>query len=49
MQLAEERRLREVKKNLDSWGAPQPAQAKDASPEANGAFAHVLLRLFGTS
>jgi Zn-finger nucleic acid-binding protein len=49
MQLEEERRLREMKKNIGSWGAPQPSQADDASPDANGAFAHVLLRLFGTA
>jgi Zn-finger nucleic acid-binding protein len=49
MQLEEERRLREVKQNIASWGAPQPPQARDASPEADGAFAQVLLRLFGTS
>ena len=39
-------------KNVDilvtSWGAPQPTQPKDASPEATGPFAEILLRLFGT-
>jgi Zn-finger nucleic acid-binding protein len=47
-QLEEERRLLEARKNIASWGAPQPPQPSDASPEATGAVAGVLLRLFGT-
>jgi Zn-finger nucleic acid-binding protein len=48
MQLQEERRLLEARKNIASWGAPQPAQPPEGSPEATGAFAGALLRLFGT-
>jgi Zn-finger nucleic acid-binding protein len=47
-QLEEERRLLEARKNIASWGAPQPPQPSDASSEATGAVAGVLLRLFGT-
>jgi Zn-finger nucleic acid-binding protein len=47
-QLEEERRLLVARKNIASWGAPQPSQPKDASAEATGTFAEVLLRLFGT-
>jgi Zn-finger nucleic acid-binding protein len=48
LQMEEERRLLEARKNIASWGAPQPSQPKDASPEATGRFAEVLLKLFGT-
>ena len=48
MELEEERRLIAARKNIASWGAPQPAQPKDASPEATGPVAEFLLRLFGT-
>ena len=48
MQLEEDRRLLAAKQQIASWGAPQPAQPKDASPEATGPFAEILLRLFGT-
>jgi len=47
-QLAEERRLLAARKNIASWGAPQPAQGDDASPAATGSIAEVVLRLFGT-
>jgi Zn-finger nucleic acid-binding protein len=48
MQLEEERRLLAVKQQIASWGAPQPVQRNDGSPEATGNFAQALLKLFGT-
>jgi hypothetical protein len=48
MQLEEERRLLAVRQKIASWGAPQPSQSKDTSPEVRGSVAHLLLRLFGT-
>ena len=47
-QLEEERRLLVAKQTIASWGAPQPPQGKDSSPEANGSVAEILIRLFGT-
>lgn len=47
-QLEEQRRLLEARKNIASWGAPQPPQREDASPAATGGFAEMVLRLFGT-
>jgi Zn-finger nucleic acid-binding protein len=48
-QLEEERRLLVARQTMASWGAPQPPQGgKDASPEANGNVAELLIRLFGT-
>ena len=48
VQLEEERRLLTARKQIVSWGAPQPSHPKDASLEATGPFAEILLRLFGT-
>jgi len=48
IRLEEERRSLAAKQQIKSWGAPQPSQPKDASPEATGPFAEILLRLFGT-
>jgi Zn-finger nucleic acid-binding protein len=48
MQLEEERRLLAVREKIATWGAPQPPQSRDASPEATGSVAELLLRLFGT-
>ena len=48
VRLEDERRLLAARQQIKSWGPPQPTQPKDASPEATGPFAEILLRLFGT-
>jgi len=49
LQLEEERRLLATRHKIAAWGAPQPSLSDDASADATGGVAAVLLRLFGTS
>jgi Zn-finger nucleic acid-binding protein len=47
-QLEEERRLRDARQTMASWGVAQPPQRNDASPEATGSVAELLIKIFGT-